>query len=241
MPMHKITRHIPNLVTMLNLLSGSMAIILAFSGELVLASWMIILAAFFDFMDGLLARLLGAGSEIGAQLDSLADVVSFGLAPAVIIYLMMMESPGLPLIAAGNMPLVPLFSLLIVAAAAYRLARFNSDSGEKYHFRGLPTPSTGLFVASLPLTLNRYQEMTGLTDFIADYRTLVGIVIFLSLLMVSRIPMISLKIKSFHLKEQWPVFTLLAAAPLLILFFQCLGIPLIIFLYVILSLVDPAK
>lgn len=236
--MKRLTRQLPNLVTLLNLLSGCLAIILAFSGEMVLASWMIILAAFFDFADGLLARMLNAGSRIGAQLDSLSDVVSFGVAPSVILYLLMAGalSPGEGVVTIVSW--VPFTALVVVVAAAYRLARFNSDTEEKYSFRGLPTPATGLFVASLPLTLHRYAEWTGLVAIIENPWVLAGISMALAGLMVSRIPMISLKIKSLKWRDHWPAFVLIGAAPLLVLFFQCLGISMIIILYILLSLLE---
>lgn len=233
-----IRNNIPNAITLLNLLSGSVAIVMAFSGSLVVAGWFIILAAFFDFCDGLVARLLDAKSGIGAQLDSLADVISFGLAPSVIIYLMLADHPNLPSLTAGNVGLVPFTAFLIVIASAYRLARFNNDPGQELVFSGLPTPSTGLFIASLPLVLKRYHDSAWLPDLINQPFFLLAVTVLLSWLMVSRLRIFSMKFKSFTWAENRSRFILLGTAPLLVLLLQCLAIPVIIILHIVLSLLD---
>jgi len=234
----RIRNNIPNLITLMNLISGSIAIILAFSGEMTLASWFIILAAIFDFLDGLAARLLHAKSDIGAQLDSLADVVSFGLAPSVIMYLLLLQSPGRPGWSAGTINLLPFAALLLVTCGAYRLAKFNTDSTQADGFKGLPIPSTGLFVAALPLILNQYNETGELAKFILNHYTLLAIVIFLSWLMVSNIPMLALKFKNLKWRDNGPQFILLGAAVILFAFIQFSALPVIIFLYVIISVIS---
>lgn len=231
----RIKNNIPNLITLLNLVSGTIAIILAFSGEMILASWFIILAAILDFFDGLIARLLNARSDKGAQLDSLADVISFGLAPSAIMYQLILQSPGVPSWSAGNMPLLPFVALLLVASGAYRLAKFNTDPQQEVEFKGLPIPSTGLFIAALPLIFNQYRESEGLTGFIQNYYTLLAIIFFLSWLMVSNIPMISLKFKNLKWRENTSRFILLSSVPVLVILFQYTAVPMIIFLYIILS------
>ncbi len=234
----RIRNHIPNLITLLNLISGSIAIILAFSGELTLASWFIILAAIFDFLDGLAARLLHSKSDIGAQLDSLADVVSFGLAPSVIIYLLMLQSPGLPGWSADAINFLPFAALLLVSSGAYRLAKFNTDSTQADGFKGLPIPSTGLFVAALPLILNQYNETGELAKFILNPYTLLAIVIFLSWLMVSNIPMLALKFKNLKWRDNSVQFILIGFALILSVIFRFSAIPMIIFLYIIISIIS---
>jgi CDP-diacylglycerol--serine O-phosphatidyltransferase len=234
----KIRNSIPNFITLLNLISGSIAIIMAFSGEMIMASWFIILAAAFDFLDGLAARLLNARSDIGAQLDSLADVISFGLAPSIIIYRLLLQSPGLPAFSAGNMPLLPFAALLLVAGGAYRLAKFNTDASQAAGFKGLPIPSTGLFVASLPLILNQLNETGEIVNFIRNHFTLLAIVIFLSWLMVSNIPMLALKFKNLKWRDNGPQFILLGSAVILFAFFRYSAVPMIIFLYVIISIIN---
>jgi CDP-diacylglycerol--serine O-phosphatidyltransferase len=230
--------NVPNLITLLNLISGSIAIILAFSGEMILAAWFIILAAIFDFLDGLAARLLHARSDIGAQLDSLADVISFGLAPSVIMYLLLLQSPDLQSWSAGSVILLPFASLLLVAGGAYRLAKFNTDVTQADGFKGLPIPSAGLFVAALPLILYQHNETGELVKFIQNQYTLLAIVIFLSWLMVSNIPMLALKFKNLQWRDNGPQFILLGSALILFLFFRYSAVPMIIFLYIIISIIS---
>lgn len=234
----KIKNHIPNLVTLLNLISGSIAIIMAFSGEMILASWFIIIAAILDFFDGLLARLLNAKSDIGAQLDSLADVVSFGLAPSVIMYQLILQSPNLSSCCIGGTPLLPFASLLVVAAGAYRLAKFNTDPEQEAEFKGLPIPSTGLFIAALPLIINQYRQSEELTRFLQNYYILLAIILFLSWLMVSNIPMVSMKFKNLKWQGNIARYILLGSVPFIIIFFRFSAIPMIIFLYIIISIIS---
>ena len=232
----RIRNYIPNLITLLNLVSGSISIILAFSGAMTLASWFIILAVIFDFLDGMAARLLHAKSDIGAQLDSLADVVSFGLAPSAIMYLLLLQSPGLHGWSAGAYKLLPFAALLLVACGAFRLAKFNTDSTQADGFKGLPIPSTGLFVAALPLILDQYSETGELAKFILNHYTLLAIVIFLSWLMVSNIPMIALKFKNLKWRDNSLQFILIGFALVLFIFFRFSAIPMIILLYIIISI-----
>jgi CDP-diacylglycerol---serine O-phosphatidyltransferase len=234
----RIKNHIPNFVTLLNLISGSIAIILAFSGEMVLASWFIILAAILDFFDGMVARLLHAKSDIGAQLDSLADVVSFGLAPSVIMYLLILQSPNLSSCSIANMPLLPFAALLLVAGGAYRLAKFNTDPQQETEFKGLPIPSTGLFIAALPLIINQYRQSEELTGFILNHYILLAIILLLSWLMVSNIPMISLKFKNLKWQGNVSRYILVGSVPVLFIFFRFSAVPMIIFLYIIISIIS---
>jgi CDP-diacylglycerol---serine O-phosphatidyltransferase len=230
--------NIPNLITLLNLISGSIAIFLAFSGAMVLASWFIILAAVLDFSDGMAARLLHAKSGIGAQLDSLADVISFGLAPSAIMYQLLLQSQDLPSWSAGNMPLLPFAALLLVVCGAYRLAKFNTDPGQEVEFKGLPIPSTGLFIAALPLIINQYRQSEELTRIIQNHYLLLAIILFLSWLMISNIPMISLKFKNLKWKDNISRFILLGSVPILFIFFRFSAVPMIIFLYIIISIIS---
>lgn len=234
----KVKNQLPNLVTLLNLISGSIAIFLVFSGEMLLASWFIIFAAVFDFLDGLVARLLHAKSGIGAQLDSLADVISFGLAPSAIMYHLMLQCHGLPACNIGGMPILPFFSLLLVAGGAYRLAKFNTDPEQETEFKGLPIPATGLFVAALPLMVNQFRQSAESAGFLQNYYILLAIILLLSCLMVSNIPMISLKFKNLQWKNNVSRFVLLGSVPVLFIFLRFSAVPLIIFLYIILSVIS---
>lgn len=232
----RIKNHIPNLVTLLNLISGSIAIFLAFSGEMVLASWFIIIAAILDFLDGFVARLLHAGSDIGAQLDSLADVISFGLAPSAIMYQLILMSPGNSSLSAGMIRFLPYTALFLVAGGAYRLAKFNTDPGQAVEFKGLPIPATGLFVAALPLIVNQFGKSEELAWMVQHQYILLAIIVLLSWLMVSNIPMISLKFKNLKWKDNVSRLILLGSVPLLFVAFKWIAIPLIIFLYIIISI-----
>lgn len=238
MHLMRFKNNIPNLITLLNLLSGSIAIFLAFSGEMLLASGFIFVAAILDFFDGLAARLINARSGIGAQLDSLADVVSFGLAPSAIMYQLILQSPGNSLWNADFLKFLPYTALLLVASGAYRLAKFNTDPEQEVKFKGLPIPATGLFVGALPLILYQYKETEGLIRFLQNDYFLFAVILFLSCLMVSNIPMISLKFKNLNWKDNISRFILLGAALVLFIFFRFSAVPMIIFLYIIISIIS---
>lgn len=237
----KIKNNIPNYITLLNLFSGSVAIILAFSGELPLAGMFIFLAAIFDFADGLAARALKARSGIGAQLDSLADVISFGLAPSVIMYHLMVQCHGIPDLVYGSIHLLPLSALFLVAGSAWRLAKFNTDPGQETVFKGLPTPAMGLFVAALPLMLGKPGEDAIYDPLLRNFYVLLPITLFLSWIMVSDIPMISLKFKNLAWKGNESQYILAACLPVLFIIFRFSAIPMIIFLYIIISVINPPK
>jgi CDP-diacylglycerol--serine O-phosphatidyltransferase len=234
----KIRNNIPNIITLLNLISGAIAIIMVFSGEIRCASWFIVLAALLDFCDGFAARLLHAKSNIGAQLDSLADVISFGLAPSVIMYQLILDSPGNPDLTAGGFSLLPFVSLILVAAGAYRLAKFNTDPAQETEFKGLPIPSTGLFIAALPLIISQAGEGSLLNLLLGNVLVLLAIIIFLSWMMVSNIPMLSLKFKNLTWHDNAYRFILGLASLVLLIVFHFTAVPMIIFLYIILSVIS---
>jgi CDP-diacylglycerol--serine O-phosphatidyltransferase len=238
LPLKGIRDNIPNAVTLLNLASGSVSVIFALSGEAVLASWMILLAAGLDFLDGFLARMLDARSLIGAQLDSLADVVSFGLAPAVIMYTLINSGQDSPAVLPGGISLLPLLGLLIVIASAYRLARFNNEPAQQERFSGLPTPATGIFVASLPLAFQQYEANDFVTGILTNPYILVMVTLVLAWLMVSRISMMSLKIKNFNWRENRSRFILALTALTLLALFGFAGMALSICGYILISFFD---
>jgi CDP-diacylglycerol---serine O-phosphatidyltransferase len=234
----KVKNQIPNLVTLLNLISGSVAIFMVFSGEMVMASWFIILAAMFDFLDGLVARLLKAGSDIGAQLDSLADVISFGLAPSAIMYQLILQSPGNSSLSHEMVRFLPYAALLLVACGAYRLAKFNTDPGQAVEFKGLPIPATGLFVAALPLIVNQFRQSEESLMIFYNHYILLAVILILSAMMVSNIPMMSLKFKNLKWSDNVSRFVLLGSVPILFFFFKYVAVPMIILLYIIVSIVS---
>jgi CDP-diacylglycerol---serine O-phosphatidyltransferase len=232
-------KHIPNFITSLNLASGFIAIIFAANGELVTASWFILAAMIFDFLDGLSARLLKAYSDIGKELDSLADVVSFGVAPALIIYQLLNNSislfaPALVNSNGGRVSLILLFPAIMPICGALRLAKFNIDTTQTKSFKGLPIPANALAVISVVIAGN-YPKSQLIDTFTASPMLLILFTIILSLLMVSRIPLLSLKVSSFKLKGNEGRYIL---AGLIVIFFLIFGTPaftLIVPLYLISS------
>jgi CDP-diacylglycerol---serine O-phosphatidyltransferase len=190
-------KHIPNFITSLNLSSGFIAIIYAANGDLVTASWLIAAAMVFDFFDGFSARLLKAYSAIGKELDSLADVVSFGVAPGIIIYHLLNNSirVGAPVIANSNNIIIALTFILpamMPVCAALRLAIFNIDTTQATTFKGLPTPANAVAVISSVLA-GHYSGSPLLSSLTASPLSILLFTLLLSLLMVSRIPLLSLK------------------------------------------------
>jgi len=230
-----VKRHIPNIVTGLNLFTGSIAVAVAFQ-DAVLASWMILIAAVLDFLDGFLARLLNAYSEFGRQFDSLADIVSFGMAPSVLMYLLLQDSNPLPVLNFGELNMVPFISMLLVLFAGIRLTIFTIRKDNKT-FSGLPTPATAIFIASLILILKGQETVGIFGQIMHNSWVLIGFVIALSILMVTPIKMISLK-KSIR---QWfkapEIIILLLGALFLVIFLGYTGIALTILLYILISLV----
>jgi len=236
-----IKKHIPNFITILNLLSGCIAIVAAFDGMLVLSAYLVVLAAILDFLDGMLARALGAISEIGKQLDSLADVISFGVAPGVILFCLMSESTTTPEIFISSINIIPYLAFLIPAFSAIRLAKFNVDSSQSSSFRGLPTPANALLIASFPMIISRAADSGG-SPF-AEFSYLIEMPYFLvissvvlSYLLISRIKLFSLKFKTLEWNGNSIRYIFLIIALILLFTIQCAGIPIIILLYILLSL-----
>ncbi len=236
----KIKQHIPNFVTSLNLLSGCLGISFAFNGNLELAAWMIALAALFDFMDGMAARLLHVTSEIGKQLDSLADVISFGLLPGVIVLELMRNSNNLPGSGTGSINLFPFLAFLIPVFSALRLAKFNIDTRQTDSFIGVPTPAAAIFFGSFPLILKQIAA-SGKFEFLAallgNYYVLAALTIILSGLLVAELPLFSLKFKNMGWKDNKAQFTLLLFALFALIVLGFAAMPFIIIVYIILSLV----
>ena len=251
-------KQIPNLFTLLNLIFGCLAIVASLQNGITIqyslegsqfidipekiwmASLFIGLAAAVDFLDGFIARLFSAGSEMGKQLDSLADLVSFGVAPSMIIYQFLRmafakEESGID---SSTWWLFPAF--IIAAAAAYRLAKFNLDSKQQYGFRGVPTPAIGLLIASFPLIY--WNAGNGsVVNILLNKWVLYGVILFLSWLMISNIPMMAMKFRNASLKDNLPKAILAAVALIAILFLHWLSVPVIFVVYIILSLVFKNK
>jgi CDP-diacylglycerol--serine O-phosphatidyltransferase len=233
-------RHIPNLITSLNLASGFISIIFIFNGDIITASWLILAAMIFDFLDGFAARALKAYSDIGKELDSLADVVSFGVAPGLIIYHLLHAdiSSGTPT-GFNNSGFQYLIFLIIPAimpvCAALRLAIFNIDTTQTTSFRGLPTPANALAVISIVLG-EYYSGSSFLATFIASPAALLILSLSLSVLMVTRIPLLSLKFSSIRIKGNEGRYIIIVLCAVMISVFGIGSIPGIIPVYIIVSL-----
>ncbi len=224
-------KQIPNIITLLNLLAGCIAITMAFSGNFTAVVLWVAVAALFDFLDGMAARLLKAYSPIGKELDSLADVVSFGVAPAIAVYVLLRDHLSLPAALGSLSSLVPYFAFLIPLFSAYRLAKFNLDERQSSSFLGLPTPANALFWISYCYGM---VQFTPLDDRFL-YLTY-ALILLLSLLMVSELPMFSLKIKSLQLKANIQQFTMLLLSAGLIAIWGITGIAWSILTYIAISL-----
>ena len=231
-------RHIPNTITCGNLVSGCMSILFLTLGMPVKAAIMIFVAGLFDFLDGFMARLLKAHSPIGGDLDSLSDVVSFGVAPGFIMYWLMTKSFDLPSVVWYGVNPLACLAFLLPVFSAIRLAKFNIDDTQKTTFRGLPTPAMAIFVASLPLAL---AQLGHLTDGSLGYWACLGITLFFSFLMVSNLKCFSFKMKSAKWKGnevRW-IFLIVAVAGIAI--FRLAALPFMLVIYILMSVFFAGK
>ncbi len=242
----KILKHIPNLITLSNLFCGLLAILYAFGGHLNIAAGFILLGAFFDFFDGLTARLLKVSGELGKQLDSLADLITFGVAPGILVFqlLFLLETDAFfnpfeawESRAAYSLTCLPYIALLIPLFSALRLAKFNIDTRQTDSFIGLPTPANALFFMAIPLMM-RFQPDHFLVEYITNTKILTGIIILLCLFMVSEIPLLALKFKNLTWADNKMRFVLIALSVLLLWQFRFVAVPIIILLYPILSIIN---
>lgn len=246
----RLTKHIPNFITCCNLLCGCAGIVLCFNGHIAGAGMMIMAAALFDFCDGFAARALHAYSAIGKDLDSLADVVSFGVLPGMIMMQVFIAvNPDYHIGSAIPYPqaLLPWVPCLIPVFSALRLAKFNNDPRQTDSFRGLPVPANGLLIAALPFIVQSYlvNAAGGSVSFIEQavytlFSTPVLMIIFVLLmcfLLVSELPLFALKFKSYGFSQNKYAYVLIASSAVLLLLYRIEALPLIIILYVLLSAV----
>lgn len=228
-----IKQHIPNAITCGNLVSGCLSILFLTHNMPVKAAIMIFVAGLFDFLDGFAARLLHAHSPIGADLDSLSDVVSFGVAPGFIMYWLMSRSFDLPQWRIAGFNVLPCLAFLLPVFSAIRLAKFNIDNTQKTTFRGIPAPGMAIFIASLPLALSQVHH---LKDGVLSYWACLGIALIFSFMMVSRLRFFSFKMKSAKWKGnevRW-IFLLVTITSFVI--FKLISLPFVMMFYVLLSI-----
>lgn len=244
-------KHIPNLLTLLNLLSGTIAVYFAVKEELVIAACFVFLGIFFDFFDGFAARLLKVHGELGKQLDSLADVVTSGVVPGIVLFQLISnsvenktwENAINSILKTGHENyftstfFISLIGLLFTMGAAYRLAKFNIDERQTSSFIGLPTPAAALVVLSLPLILN-YSSNELVFTIIQNVWFLIGLSILLCYLMNAEIPLFSLKFKNYSWGKNKIKYLFIILTAILTALFQFIAIPLVILLYVLMSTIE---
>ncbi|MDX5423523.1 MAG: CDP-alcohol phosphatidyltransferase family protein [Hymenobacteraceae bacterium] len=226
-------KHIPNAITCLNLFSGCLALYFAFKGELVTTAYLVGIAAVFDFLDGMVARVLKAYSEIGKQLDSLADMVSFGAVPGTVMFILLQRAEAS--VFGLSSDIVPFFGFLITIFSALRLAKFNIDTRQTTSFIGLPTPACTIFVASLPLILETGDLLH--YEIILNPIVLLVLTVLLSYLLVAELPLFALKFTSLTWQDNSLRFIFLGLSVVLLALLQFAAIPLVIVLYILLSII----
>lgn len=239
-----LTKHIPNLLTLGNLFCGTSAAIFAVKGDFFAAAFLVVLGIVFDFLDGFVARLLKVQGELGKQLDSLADMVTSGVVPGIVMLQMLVNAIDKDAVgyfgvdaygkSGSNLPYI---GLLLTLAACYRLAKFNLDERQTDSFIGVPTPAMSLFVISLPLILE-YTDYHVIIELIENKYFLIGITLVLSFLMNSEIPLFSLKFKNFGLKDNAIKYIFLLLSIILLIVVKIAAIPAIIVLYIVVSLIQ---
>jgi CDP-diacylglycerol--serine O-phosphatidyltransferase len=254
--------NIPNLFTAANMLCGVLAIILALAGRIDIAPFLIFLGAILDFFDGFLARLLKQQGELGKQLDSLADMITFGLAPGIIMFVILLmydnninvlnESTAMLNLSMNsylnglvNLDLsnkLPFVALIIPFFSMFRLAKFNIDTRQSESFIGLPTPANTIFFMAFPLLLVQYGDTVGwehdLIIWIIQPMILIPIIVVMSVLLVSELPLFALKFKYFKWQGNEIRYIFLISCGLLIAFLWTWSIAIIVLLYLLLSFIQ---
>lgn len=225
-------KHTPNIITLLNLFCGCIAIVFASQFNFELAFYFVCLGIFFDFFDGFFARLFKVSSPLGLQLDSLADMVTSGVVPGYVMHQLLRQSQGV-----AEVSIIPFFGFIITLGACYRLANFNIDTRQTDFFIGLPTPANTLFIISLPLVL-KYSDSLVTLEILSNQAILIATTLFSTYMMNAEIPLFSLKIKDFTFKKNALQIIFLSLSFMLLAFFQYLGISLLIITYVLLSIIN---
>ena len=238
-------KYIPNALTLLNLFCGSIAVIFAVNNNFVVAALFVFLGIFFDFFDGFAARKLNVQSELGIQLDSLADMVTSGVVPGIIMYKLLSMTVDMPEITnewetdslGFNVSLLPLIGLCITLASAYRLAKFNIDEDQQTYFKGLPTPANTLLIISLPLIIE-FQNNDLMNTIIINKWFLIALTGVSCYLLNSNIKLFALKFKDWGFKANATRYIFVILCIILLIVLKFAAIPLIILLYISMSVLD---
>lgn len=232
-----IKKQIPNFITLLNLLSGCVASVLAVQGELSIATLFVVVGVFFDFFDGLAARALKVKSELGLQLDSLADMITSGLVPGLVMCQLLsrsLQSKELDLFSSDGSWMV-FIGFIITLGSGYRLAKFNIDDRQTDSFIGLPTPANALFILSLGLIVEFHPESM-FSNWIENTYVLIAISLLSVLLLNAELKLFALKFKNLNFSENWYRYFILMFAIVSLILFQFIALPLIIITYILLSI-----
>ena len=238
-----IKKHIPNIVTLGNLFCGTLATIFAVGGHFEMTALFVVLGIFLDFFDGFFARVLKVSGELGKQLDSLADMVTSGVVPGIVLFVLLGNNQQIPYEIDSEFKFsmgLPLLGLLITLSACYRLAKFNLDTRQSESFIGLPTPAMSLFIVSLPL-VQMHSDIDFVKDLIGNNYFLIAITILFSFLMNSEFHLFSLKFKNYGVKENLFKYILILFSIILLITIEYLAVPVIIISYVILSMLKNMK
>ena len=236
-------KHIPNIFTLGNLLCGTLASVFAVGGYFEMTALFVVLGIFLDFFDGFFARIFNVSGELGKQLDSLADMVTSGVVPGIVLFILLGNNQQIPYEINTEFKVsmgLPLIGLLVTLSACYRLAKFNLDTRQSESFIGLPTPAMSLFIISLPL-VQMHSDIDFVKDLIGNNYFLIGITILFSFLMNSEFYLFSLKFKNYGIRENLFKYTLILLSIILLVTIEYLAVPVIIMCYVILSMLKNMK
>ena len=243
--MQLIKRNIPNFFTALNFLCGCFAVYLAYKNLFEAAFLMVFIGAFFDLFDGFFARLLRVESQFGLQFDSMADLITSGLAPGMVMYKLFLDigirEMDVSFVLLRNeftFSFAPfaLLGFIVSLGAAIRLAKFNIDTEQRYEFKGLPAPANALFIVSLPLLIE-HPLFSSIKSILATFPALASICLISAILMNIRLPLFSFKIKSLKIQDNGYQLILLFICFPTFYFFQWVAVPLIIIIYLILNVI----
>jgi len=240
----KALKFIPNLLTLLNLFSGCLAVVYAINNQIQFAVLFVMIGIFFDFFDGFAARLLGVQSEFGKQLDSLADMVTSGVVPGIVMVQMLLKTSNVEPLGYLNgfqdFPFIAMIGFSITLASCYRLANFNIDENQKETFVGVPTPANTLFILSLPL-MHVYPEYHYISYVVDNHYVLLLVTVLSCYMLNAKLELFSLKFKTFTFKENKRKYLFLILSLVLILGLKLASIPTIILMYLLMSVVRNKK